>query len=46
MSAREAADRYLLPLGRHEPAAPFYRIAAAETRIAAAEIQIAAAEIR
>jgi len=32
LSAREAADRYLLPLGRHDPAAPFYRIAAAEIR--------------
>ena len=32
LSARDAADRYLLPLGRHEPAAPFYRIAAAEIR--------------
>lgn len=29
-STREAADRYLAPLGRHEPAAEFYRIAAAE----------------
>ncbi|SNT01941.1 methyltransferase, TIGR00027 family [Actinoplanes regularis] len=29
-SAREAADRYLEPLGRHEPAASFYRIAQAE----------------
>lgn len=29
-SAREAAARYLEPLGRHEPAAPFYRIAQAE----------------
>lgn len=32
LSAREAADRYLLPLGRHDAAAPFYRIAAAEIR--------------
>lgn len=31
-SAREAADRYLRPLGRHDPAASFYRIAAAEIR--------------
>ncbi len=30
MSAREAAARYLDPLGRHEPAAAFYRIAQAE----------------
>ena len=30
LSARDAADRYLLPLGRRAPAAPFYRIAAAE----------------
>ncbi len=30
LSAREAADRYLSPLGRHEPAAGFYRIAQAE----------------
>jgi methyltransferase (TIGR00027 family) len=30
LSARDAADRYLLPLGRHEPAAAFYRIAQAE----------------
>lgn len=30
MSARDAAIRYLTPLGRHEPAAPFYRIAEAE----------------
>ena len=29
-SALEAAQRYLEPLGRHEPAAPFYRIAQAE----------------
>jgi O-methyltransferase involved in polyketide biosynthesis len=29
-SARHAADEYLEPLGRHEPAAPFYRIAQAE----------------
>lgn len=29
-SARQAADRYLTPLGRHEPAAAFYRIARAE----------------
>lgn len=32
LSARDAADRYLVPLGRHEPAAPFYRIARAEVR--------------
>jgi methyltransferase (TIGR00027 family) len=32
ISAREAAARYLEPLGRHEPAAPFYRIAEAEVR--------------
>ncbi|MEU4092845.1 SAM-dependent methyltransferase [Streptomyces sp. NPDC026673] len=31
-SAREAAARYLEPLGRHEPAAPFYRIAQAEVK--------------
>ncbi|WUD78165.1 class I SAM-dependent methyltransferase [Streptomyces sp. NBC_00510] len=31
-SAREAAGRYLEPLGRHEPAAPFYRIAQAEVK--------------
>lgn len=31
-SAREAADHYLLPLGRHDPASSFYRIAAAEIR--------------
>ena len=30
LSTRDAADRYLLPLGRREPAAPFYRVAAAE----------------
>jgi methyltransferase (TIGR00027 family) len=30
LSARDAADRYLVPLGRREPAAPFYHIAAAE----------------
>ncbi|MFI1995771.1 class I SAM-dependent methyltransferase [Actinoplanes sp. NPDC020271] len=30
LSARDAADRYLSPLGRHEPAAEFYRIAQAE----------------
>ena len=30
LSARDAADRYLVPLGRHEPAAAFYRIAPAE----------------
>ncbi|MEU4214983.1 SAM-dependent methyltransferase [Actinoplanes sp. NPDC026623] len=30
MSAHAAADRYLTPLGRHERAAPFYRIAQAE----------------
>lgn len=30
-SARDAADRYLAPLGRNEPAATFYRIAQAET---------------
>jgi methyltransferase (TIGR00027 family) len=29
-STREAADRYLAPLGRHEPAAGFYRVAQAE----------------
>jgi methyltransferase (TIGR00027 family) len=32
VSARDAAARYLAPLGRHEPAAPFYRIAQAEVR--------------
>ena len=32
LSAREAADRYLVPRGRHEPTAPFYRIAQAEIR--------------
>ena len=32
LSTRDAADRYLVPLGRHEPAAPFYRIARAEVR--------------
>jgi methyltransferase (TIGR00027 family) len=32
LSAREAAARYLEPLGRTEPAAPFYRIAQAEIR--------------
>lgn len=31
-STREAADRYLAPLGRHEPTAAFYRIAQAEIR--------------
>ncbi|MFF7211972.1 class I SAM-dependent methyltransferase [Streptomyces sp. NPDC008238] len=31
-SAREAAARYLEPLGRHEPAAPFYRVAQAEVK--------------
>jgi methyltransferase (TIGR00027 family) len=31
-SARDAAVQYLEPLGRHEPAAPFYRIAQAEVR--------------
>jgi methyltransferase (TIGR00027 family) len=30
LSTREAAARYLGPLGRDEPAAPFYRIACAE----------------
>jgi hypothetical protein len=30
LSARDAADRYLLPLGRQAPAAPWYRIAVAE----------------
>jgi methyltransferase (TIGR00027 family) len=30
LSARDAADRYLAPRGRHEPAAAFYRIAQAE----------------
>jgi O-methyltransferase involved in polyketide biosynthesis len=32
LSTRDAADRYLVPLGRQEPAAPFYRIARAEVR--------------
>ncbi|MDX3070824.1 SAM-dependent methyltransferase [Streptomyces sp. MI02-7b] len=32
LSARDAAARYLEPLGRREPAAPFYRIAQAEVR--------------
>lgn len=32
LSARDAAARYLEPLGRHEPAAPFYRIAQAEVK--------------
>jgi methyltransferase (TIGR00027 family) len=32
LSARDAAARYLQPLGRHEPAAPFYRIAQAEVK--------------
>ncbi|WP_203929594.1 class I SAM-dependent methyltransferase [Virgisporangium ochraceum] len=32
LSTRDAADRYLVPLGRAEPAAPFYRIARAEVR--------------
>ncbi|MFE0632195.1 class I SAM-dependent methyltransferase [Streptomyces sp. NPDC058864] len=31
-SAKEAAERYLEPLGRHEPAAPFYRVAQAEVK--------------
>jgi len=30
LSTRDAADRYLAPLGRHETAAPFYRVAQAE----------------
>lgn len=30
LSARDAAARYLAPLGRDEPAAPFYRIAVAD----------------
>jgi methyltransferase (TIGR00027 family) len=30
LSTRDAADRYLVPLGRREPAAAFYRIAQAE----------------
>jgi O-methyltransferase involved in polyketide biosynthesis len=30
MSTRDAADRYLHPLGREENAAPFYRVAQAE----------------
>jgi methyltransferase (TIGR00027 family) len=29
-STRDAADRYLTPRGRHEPAAAFYRVAVAE----------------
>jgi methyltransferase (TIGR00027 family) len=32
LSTRDAADRYLAPLGRHETAAPFYRVAQAEVR--------------
>ncbi|NMO55691.1 class I SAM-dependent methyltransferase [Actinoplanes sp. TBRC 11911] len=32
MSTRDAAERYLSPLGRHEPAATFYRVAQAEVR--------------
>ena len=32
LSACEAAARYLVPLGRQEPAAPFYRIAQARIR--------------
>jgi methyltransferase (TIGR00027 family) len=32
LSARDAAARYLVPLGRHEPTAPFYRIAQAQTQ--------------
>lgn len=32
LSARDAAARYLEPLGRREPAAPFYRIAQAEVK--------------
>jgi methyltransferase (TIGR00027 family) len=32
LSTRDAADRSLVPLGRHEPAAAFYRIAQAEVR--------------
>ena len=32
MSARDAAQRYLAPLGRSEPTATFYRIAEAEVR--------------
>jgi methyltransferase (TIGR00027 family) len=32
LSAQDLAVRYLGPLGRHEPAAPFYRIAQAEVR--------------
>ena len=31
LSAADAARRYLVPLQRHEPAAPFYRIAMART---------------
>jgi methyltransferase (TIGR00027 family) len=32
VSARDAAARYLAPLGRHDPAAAFYRIAQAQVR--------------
>jgi methyltransferase (TIGR00027 family) len=32
LSTRDAADRYLAPLGRDVPAAPFYRVAQAEVR--------------
>lgn len=32
LSTRDAADRYLAPLGRHEPAATFYRVAQASVR--------------
>jgi len=32
VSTRDAAERYLAPLGRHENAAAFYRVAVAEVR--------------
>jgi methyltransferase (TIGR00027 family) len=35
LSTRDAADRYLAPLGRHEPTAAFYRVAQAEISAAA-----------
>jgi methyltransferase (TIGR00027 family) len=34
-STRDAAERYLAPLGRDEPAAAFYRVAVADVRAAA-----------
>jgi methyltransferase (TIGR00027 family) len=46
LSARDAAARYLLPIGRREPTAAFYRIAQAEVLPPPAQLPPVSAEVR